>query len=201
VRVKSPTRQESQGEDLLGLGSSGAGSLIPADDDLLGPSPAPAPAPGRAPIRIPEEMRPQLAGAFRALVTSVQGVLFENDVLQIGVKHEYRGFQGRVMLFYGNKTPNELTAFTAAVADSPHLRFQSQDPGTSVAARQQARHQLMVECTKPYELAEAPKLSLSFSIGPQPYLYEITLPVVPTCFTEPVTLAAPVSPALLTLIH
>lgn len=32
------------------------------------------------------------------------GVLFENDLLQIGVKSEYRQNLGRLGLFYGNKT-------------------------------------------------------------------------------------------------
>lgn len=32
------------------------------------------------------------------------GVLFENDLLQIGVKSEFRQNLGRLGLFYGNKT-------------------------------------------------------------------------------------------------
>lgn len=36
------------------------------------------------------------------------GVLFENDLLQIGVKSEYRQNLGRIALFYGNKTQTPL---------------------------------------------------------------------------------------------
>lgn len=32
------------------------------------------------------------------------GVLFENEVIQIGVKSEFRQNLGRLGLFYGNKT-------------------------------------------------------------------------------------------------
>lgn len=32
------------------------------------------------------------------------GVLFENDLIQIGVKSEFRQNLGRLGLFYGNKT-------------------------------------------------------------------------------------------------
>lgn len=32
------------------------------------------------------------------------GVLFENDLIQIGVKCEFRTNLGRLALFYGNKT-------------------------------------------------------------------------------------------------
>lgn len=37
------------------------------------------------------------------------GVLFENDLIQIGVKSEYRQNLGRLGLFYGNKTQTALT--------------------------------------------------------------------------------------------
>lgn len=41
-----------------------------------------------------DELRPALLAAFKRLVISPQGVLFENAMLQIGLKHEYRGSQG-----------------------------------------------------------------------------------------------------------
>lgn len=37
------------------------------------------------------------------------GVLFENEMLQIGVKSEFRQNLGRLGLFYGNKTQIPLT--------------------------------------------------------------------------------------------
>lgn len=36
------------------------------------------------------------------------GVLFENDLVQIGVKSEFRQNLGRIALFHGNKTPFAL---------------------------------------------------------------------------------------------
>lgn len=40
---------------------------------------------------------------FRFLFKN-NGVLFENDLIQIGVKSEFRQNLGRLGLFYGNKT-------------------------------------------------------------------------------------------------
>lgn len=40
------------------------------------------------------------------------GVLFENDLIQIGVKSEFRQNLGRLALFYGNKTQVALQQFT-----------------------------------------------------------------------------------------
>lgn len=39
------------------------------------------------------------------------GVLFENDLIQIGVKSEFRQNLGRLGLFYGNKTNVPLQSF------------------------------------------------------------------------------------------
>lgn len=40
------------------------------------------------------------------------GVLFENDLLQIGVKSEYRQNLGRLGIFYGNKTSFQFSGFS-----------------------------------------------------------------------------------------
>lgn len=89
-------------DDLLDLGSgggvSGGGSLINGDTDLLGAGSAPsygsAPsASGKAPIKIAEESRGRVLAAFKNLLTSEQGLLFENDVVQVGIRQQYRGSQ------------------------------------------------------------------------------------------------------------
>lgn len=41
---------------------------------------------------------------FYRFIFKNNGVLFENDLLQIGVKSEFRQNLGRLGLFYGNKT-------------------------------------------------------------------------------------------------
>ena len=50
------------------------------------------------------------------------GVLFENDLLQIGVKSEYRQNLGRIGVFYGNKTSFQFTAFCVDVSESNELK-------------------------------------------------------------------------------
>ena len=39
------------------------------------------------------------------------GVLYENDLIQIGIKSEYRQNLARVGVFYGNKTTFQFTNF------------------------------------------------------------------------------------------
>ena len=50
------------------------------------------------------------------------GVLFENDLLQIGVKAEFRQNLGRIGLYYGNKTSFPFVAFMPEVVCPPHLQ-------------------------------------------------------------------------------
>ncbi|KAJ8253589.1 hypothetical protein COCON_G00202010 [Conger conger] len=44
------------------------------------------------------------------------GVLFENQLLQIGIKSEYRQNLGRMYLFYGNKTSAQFASFCTVVS-------------------------------------------------------------------------------------
>ncbi|GMH55286.1 hypothetical protein TrRE_jg11905, partial [Triparma retinervis] len=67
--------------------------------------PPPAPAPGsshKAAVGISEDQIPAMRTSFAKLCGSPQGVLFQDPHVQVGVKSEYRGSQGRVQLFVGN---------------------------------------------------------------------------------------------------
>jgi AP-2 complex subunit alpha len=48
------------------------------------------------------------------LVCKNNGVLYENDVIQVGVRAEFRQNLGRVGLFYGNKTTFPLQVNTTS---------------------------------------------------------------------------------------
>lgn len=60
-------------------------------------------------VRIPEMIEKNL---FCRFVCKNNGVLFENEVIQIGVKSEFRQNLGRLGLFYGNKTSASLQVNT-----------------------------------------------------------------------------------------
>lgn len=100
--------------------------------------------------------------------------------------------QGRLGIFYGNKSQSELQGFSATLDEASHIRVQVQDPPSTVAGLQQAKQQIMVECMRPFDYNEAPNLAISFTLDGQPYLYELIIPIVPTNFMEPVTLSAQV---------
>lgn len=152
-------------------------------------------------VGIPKEVIPAMRKAFSNLCTSQSGVLFENTLLQVGVKHEYVGAQGRISVFFGNvseksaKTP--LHHFRVVVDEVEHLRIQKQgtqglldddvDGGCTVAVRTQAKLLLLVEVTAPFDDAPAMRVMFETEDGAR-HEYPLRLPVVATCFMEPVTL-------------
>lgn len=135
--------------------------------------------------------------AFSNLCTSPSGVLFENALLQVGVKHEYVAAQGRISVFFGNLSNKPLTHFRVLMDEVDHLRVQKQgtqglldedeDGGCTVAVRTQAKLLLIVECAAPFDDAPAMRVAFETADG-QCHEYPLRLPVVATCFMEPVTL-------------
>ncbi|GLD98856.1 hypothetical protein PINS_up007574 [Pythium insidiosum] len=132
-------------------------------------------------------LEPKVREWSRGLMLAPQGVLFENDVLQIGVKHEYRGSQGRVGLFFGNKTADTLNAFKVAVETTPAFRLQCEEVPASVGGKQQVKQQIMIEAMAPF--IAPPALKVSFSRGGASYQYSLALPSHAVAFLEPVKLS------------
>eukprot|EP00934_Nitzschia_sp_Nitz4_P008342 Nitzschia sp. Nitz4//scaffold55_size114948//11408//14736//NITZ4_003882-RA/size114948-snap-gene-0.166-mRNA-1//1//CDS//3329554473//8332//frame0 len=148
-------------------------------------------------VGIPRDVIPAMRKAFSNLCTSPSGVLFENSLLQVGVKHEYVGAQGRISVFFGNLSDSPLQHFRAILEESDHLRMQKQgthgllddsdDGGCTVAVRTQAKLQLLVEVTAPFDDAPAMRVMFDTAEG-ETHEYPLRLPIVATCFMEPVTL-------------
>jgi AP-2 complex subunit alpha len=159
-------------------------------------------SPGAGPIDrptvgIPKDVIPAMRKAFSNLCTSPSGVLFENSLLQVGVKHEYVGAQGRISVFFGNLSKSPLTHFRAIVDEADHLKMQKQgteglldeadDGGCLVAVKTQAKLLLLVEVTAPFDDAPAMRILFETEDG-EVHEYPLRLPIVATCFMEPVTL-------------
>ncbi|KAM6322102.1 AP-2 complex subunit alpha-2 isoform 2-T2 [Podargus strigoides] len=112
------TSTPSPSADLLGLGAaplsnsapppSSSGSLLV---DVFSDS-ASAVAP----------LAPGSDDNFARFVCKNNGVLFENQLLQIGLKSEFRQNLGRMFIFYGNKTSTQFLNFTPTVICSDDLQ-------------------------------------------------------------------------------
>jgi len=149
------------------------------------------------PMGIPQDVIPAMRKAFSNLCTSPSGVLFENALVQVGVKHEYAGAQGRIQVFFGNLGTSPLEHFRIHVDEYDHFRMQKQgtdglldkddDGGCTVAVRTQAKLLILAEVMAPFDDAPAMRVSFETSEGVK-HDYPLRLPLVATCFMEPVTL-------------
>eukprot|EP00980_Cylindrotheca_fusiformis_P006242 scaffold1336_cov158-Cylindrotheca_fusiformis.AAC.4 len=151
----------------------------------------------KATIGIPKDVIPAMRKAFSNLCTAPSGVLFENSILQVGVKHEYVGAQGRISVFFGNLRKTPLKKFRAVLEESNHIKMQKQgtqgllddgeDGGCTVEPRTQAKLLLLVEVAAPFDDAPAMRVVFETEEG-EVHEYPLRLPIVATCFMEPVTL-------------
>ncbi|XP_054444705.1 AP-2 complex subunit alpha-1 isoform X2 [Pteronotus mesoamericanus] len=197
----------SPSADLLGLRAapppaapqapSGAGNLLvdvssdgPATQPSLGPTPEEAfLSPGLEDISPPIPEADELLNKF---VCKNNGVLFENQLLQIGVKSEFRQNLGRMYLFYGNKTSVQFQNFTPNVVHPGDLQTQLAVQTKRVAAQvdggAQVQQVLNIECLR--DFLTPPLLSVRFRYGGAPQSLTLKLPVTINKFFQPTEMAA-----------
>uniref|UniRef100_A0A6M2DQQ6 AP-2 complex subunit alpha n=1 Tax=Xenopsylla cheopis TaxID=163159 RepID=A0A6M2DQQ6_XENCH len=113
------------------------------------------------------------------------GVLFENDLIQIGVKSEFRQNLGRLALFYGNKTQITLQQFTPVVqwTSGQSLAVQLKPVEPTLEAGAQIQQMLTAECIEDY--ADAPSLMITFMYGGVQQRFTLKLPLTVNKFFEP----------------
>ncbi|TSM20284.1 AP-2 complex subunit alpha-2 [Bagarius yarrelli] len=134
------------------------------------------------------------------------GVLYENQLLQIGLKSEFRQNLGRMYVFYGNKTTTQFVNFSASVvcheALSDHILLltvaavrnvslttdiqlkvhtKASDPVIDGGA--QLQQVLNIECISGF--VEAPVLNISFRYGGSMQNITVRLPITLNKFFQP----------------
>uniref|UniRef100_U3EHB0 AP-2 complex subunit alpha n=1 Tax=Callithrix jacchus TaxID=9483 RepID=U3EHB0_CALJA len=175
--------------DLLGLGaappapagpppSSGSGGLLV---DVFSDS-ASAVAP----------LAPGSEDNFARFVCKNNGVLFENQLLQIGLKSEFRQNLGRMFIFYGNKTSTQFLNFTPTLICSddlqPHLNLQTKPVDPTVEGGAQVQQVVNIECVS--DFTEAPVLSIQFRYGGTFQNVSVQLPITLNKFFQPTEMAS-----------
>ncbi|XP_041093672.1 AP-2 complex subunit alpha-1 isoform X2 [Polyodon spathula] len=177
----------SPSADLLGLRATAApviGSSAPGVGSLLvdvfseaGPV-APPPASGD--------------DNFLRFVCKNNGVLFENQLMQIGIKSEYRQNLGRMYLFYGNKTSVQFQNFSTTVIYpgelQSQLNLQTKPVAPLVDGGAQEQQVLNIECLS--EFTEAPQINIKFRYGAALQNLSLKLPVTINKFFQPTEMAS-----------
>nr|XP_020441453.1 AP-2 complex subunit alpha-2-like [Monopterus albus] len=124
---------------------------------------------------------------FLRFVCKNNGVIFENQLLQIGLKSEYRQNLGRIYVFYGNKTSTQFLSFSTSVTSNDMLKTQlnvhckSVDP--TIEGGAQVQQILNIECVS--DFTDAPVLNIQFRYGGTLQNIAVKLPVMLNKFFQP----------------
>uniref|UniRef100_A0A8B9HKL3 Clathrin adaptor alpha/beta/gamma-adaptin appendage Ig-like subdomain domain-containing protein n=1 Tax=Astyanax mexicanus TaxID=7994 RepID=A0A8B9HKL3_ASTMX len=160
----------SPSSDLLGLGNSSA---------VNSASPPTSSHAASLLVDVFSESLPVAAlvlSVFR-FVCKNNGVLFESQLLQIGLKSEFRQNLGRMYIFYGNKTSTQFLNFSSSL----NIHMKAADPVLDGGA--QLQQILNIECIS--DFVEAPVLNIQFRYGGSTQNISVRLPVTLNKFFQP----------------
>nr|XP_023654298.1 AP-2 complex subunit alpha-2-like isoform X2 [Paramormyrops kingsleyae] len=209
----------SPSADLLGLRSAapvapGTGSLLVDVFPEAGPASAPAvsedgflrhldlppessdsllvEAPGESDFEDPALPLPESDDLLYKFVCKNNGVLFENQLLQIGTKSEYRQNLGRMYLFFGNKTSVQFSNFTTSITCpgdlQTQLNMQTKPVEPLVDGGAQVQQVLNIECLS--DFSDAPLLNIMFRYGGAQQNLTLKLPVTINKFFQPTEMSS-----------
>ncbi|KAG2455388.1 AP2A1 protein, partial [Polypterus senegalus] len=206
----------SPSADLLGLRSgaagigsaTGAGSLLVdvfsesgtaatassgTDENFLSSTPSSALG-----SEDPAPALPESDELLHKFVCKNNGVLFENHLLQIGIKSEYRQNLGRMYLFFGNKTSMQFIGFSTTVTcpgelqshilHRTSLNIQTKPVEPLVEGGAQVQQVLNIECLS--DFTEAPLLNIRFRYGGTLQNITLKLPITINKFFQPTEMAS-----------
>ncbi|XP_057672992.1 AP-2 complex subunit alpha-2 isoform X5 [Corythoichthys intestinalis] len=192
-----------RGQDPSAMAASNASTPSPSADLLgirAGPPVGAAPtSAGSLLVDVFSEAGPTAPSAavnddgFLRFVCKNNGVLFENQLLQIGIKSEYRQNLGRMYLFYGNKTSVQFASFTTTVTcpgelHKPQLNVQTKPVEPLVEGGAQIQQVLNIECLT--DFSDAPLLNIKFRYGGALQNLSLKLPVTINKFFQPTEMSS-----------
>ncbi|XP_051741448.1 AP-2 complex subunit alpha-2 isoform X3 [Ctenopharyngodon idella] len=184
-----------RGGDNSAIAASNASTPSPSAD-LLGlrtgpPVTAAAPSTGSLLVDVFSEAGVNDDGFLR-FVCKNNGVLFENQLLQIGIKSEYRQNLGRMYLFYGNKTSVQFVTFTTTVTCpgelQSQLNVQTKPVEPLIEGGAQVQQVINIECLS--DFCDAPLLNIKFRYGGALQNLTLKLPVTINKFFQPTEMAS-----------
>jgi AP-2 complex subunit alpha len=136
-------------------------------------------------------LSPGADDGYMRFLTKNNGVLFEDDVLQIGIKSEFKKNLGRLGLFYGNKSTislNHVTGTTSGGPASDILNVQPKPISSTIDVGAQVQQVINVECRGVF--FEPVLLEIKFHMSGAPHHLVLKLPVMLFKFMEPVNMTS-----------
>ncbi|KAI3688133.1 hypothetical protein L1987_81841 [Smallanthus sonchifolius] len=129
-----------------------------------------------------------IAERFHALCLKDSGVLYEDPYIQIGIKAEWRGHQGRMVLFLGNKNTASLDSVQAKILPPSHLKLDLSLVPKIIPPRAQVQCPLEVVNLRPSR--DVAVLDFSYKFGTYLVNNRLRLPAVLNKFFQPIQVSA-----------
>ena len=164
----------------------------PSDVDIFGlTSSVPQPAPQ---VAAPEKKSvtpiANIQECAKRLLVADNGVLYEDANVQIGIKSQWQGSQGRVMFYVGNKMATaDVQKLVMNIPQVSGLRHALQPVPASIGPKRQVQLMLQVAVTSAF--IGALKMEFAYSSQNGGVSLSLDLPVSLTKFLSPMTIASP----------
>ncbi|GMI97225.1 hypothetical protein like AT5G22780 [Hibiscus trionum] len=129
-----------------------------------------------------------IAERFHALCLKDSGVLYEDPYIQVGIKAEWRGHHGRLVLFLGNKNTAPLVSVQAIILPPAHLKMELSLVPDTIPPRAQVQCPLEVVNLRPSR--DVAVLDFSYKFGTNMVNVKLRLPAVLNKFLQPIQVSA-----------
>lgn len=168
-------------------------AVAPQPASMTAASMAAAPPPSAAatvstaqgPTQLSDDARSRVKANWVQLCIANEGVLFQDDTVQVGVKGEYQGSSGRIVFFYGNLTTMPVLSLTTSFTSLPQLTVQATVLSQNIIGPK-AQLQQPVHLTCSGEFNDIAILRVGYVQPPRaPVTLELPLPVVLSKFLSP----------------
>lgn len=187
--VPQPTGAAGRSGSAVSAHSTGAGAAAAAGAGAKPPLPAPrklsaSPANGTAPSSL---LTSGWEVPFRTFLTKNEGVFYEDSLMRIGIKSEYRRHLGCVILYFKNISSAPLDSLSVEVhSPSENLAVQTKNfPQSHLAPGALTEQVIIANAKGPF--AEPPVIKVTYMAGTLKIL-NLKLPVVLEKFMEPASL-------------
>ena len=127
---------------------------------------------------------------YNQLLFEDQGILYEDSQLQVGIRSEYRGSKGCIIMYFTNRSSSAISSFTTTLnnTSAKQLKIDTKSlPDSTIQPEAQAQETIMFEAKSVF--SSPPTIRISYLAGA---LQAITLqlPVVIHKFMDPAELSS-----------
>eukprot|EP01101_Sappina_pedata_P001386 TRINITY_DN11474_c0_g1_i1.p1 TRINITY_DN11474_c0_g1~~TRINITY_DN11474_c0_g1_i1.p1 ORF type:complete len:261 (+),score=82.88 TRINITY_DN11474_c0_g1_i1:32-784(+) len=131
--------------------------------------------------------QPPVDGLFNYATVSPDGILYQDDNIQIGFQTHFFKHQGRVVLSIGNYTDqpmNNINTLLMSKNVNPNpLHLAQQRPPAAIEPKKQIQHVVEVNCLS--DFVDPPAIKIDYSLAGKPFTHIVKIPVSVLRFIQP----------------